>query len=112
VRWDPSEKLRLAAPEMDKPIGPQILYDLHLGLRPGVIPTGDEQVLGPDASSRPATSLRRVVLPQPEGPSNTQNSPSATSNEISSSTFVAPNDFESFCIESEAISILLEPSNF
>ena len=61
------------------------------------------EIVPPEASSSPATSLRRVVLPQPEGPSNTQNSPSATSKEISSSTFVPPNDFERFFIESEAI---------
>src|SRR3990167_1437275 len=60
------------------------------------------EIVPAEASSSPATSLRSVVLPQPEGPSNTQNFPSATSKEISSSTFVPPNDFERFWIESEA----------
>ncbi len=38
-------------------------------------------------SSRPATILSAVVLPQPDGPTSTTNSPSATSRLRASSAF-------------------------
>jgi hypothetical protein len=47
-----------------------------------------------DALSNPATMRRSVVLPHPEGPSRTQNSPSATSKEISFKICVSPKVLE------------------
>ena len=43
-----------------------------------------------DTSSRPQISRSNVDLPQPEGPTKTTNSPSATSRLMSLSTSVAP----------------------
>ncbi len=42
------------------------------------------------ALSRPATTLSKVLLPQPDGPSSTMNSPAATASEMSVSTATAP----------------------
>jgi hypothetical protein len=42
-------------------------------------------------------------LPQPEGPSRMQNSPSATSNPTSVRTSLAPNRLDKFLTESAAI---------
>src|SRR3990172_4726817 len=47
----------------------------------------------PDGSSRPARMRRAVVLPQPEGPTRTMNSPSWTSSEKSSRAATSPNFF-------------------
>src|SRR5919108_2213733 len=58
-----------------------------------------------EANSNPATSLKSVVFPQPEGPSSTQNSPSLTSNETSSSMLVWLNDLETLRTESDAIGV-------
>ena len=44
------------------------------------------------ASSRPAMMRRSVDLPQPEGPTKTQNSPSATERSTPLITSVAPKD--------------------
>jgi hypothetical protein len=44
------------------------------------------QICPPETSSRPAMQLSRVDLPQPDGPSRTMNSPSATSRSSFSST--------------------------
>ena len=41
-------------------------------------------------STKPATMRRVVVLPQPEGPSRTRNSPSATSSDTSSAALKSP----------------------
>src|ERR1041385_4102867 len=56
-----------------------------------------------DAVSRPAMMRSSVVLPQPDGPSSTQNSPSATSKEISLRIALAPNVFETLSTVSEAM---------
>src|SRR5882724_8100055 len=47
-------------------------------------------------SSSPAINRRSVDFPQPEGPTNTQNSASAMTRSISSNTFTRPNDFPTF----------------
>src|SRR5438270_11625364 len=57
----------------------------------------------PEEDSRPATMRKSVVLPQPDGPSRTQNSPSATPKEISSKIRVAPNVLDSLVIVREAM---------
>src|SRR4029079_178838 len=46
--------------------------------------------------SRPATMRSAVVLPQPEGPSRTRNSPSAMSRSRPFTTSTAPKDFRMF----------------
>ena len=43
------------------------------------------------AASRPAMIRKPVVLPQPDGPSRTRNSPGATSMSRSLTTWLAPN---------------------
>src|SRR5258706_6617342 len=45
----------------------------------------------PEISSRPATMRRSVLLPQPEGPTRTQNSPSAIDTSTPCTTSVEPN---------------------
>src|SRR5689334_10394198 len=57
----------------------------------------------PEAVSKPAIMRRSVVLPQPDGPRSTQNSPSATSKEISLRISLAPKAFETLSTVSEAI---------
>ncbi len=47
----------------------------------------------PPISSSPAIMRSRVDLPQPDGPTSTQNSPSAISTSMPCSTLVLPNDF-------------------
>src|SRR3954470_2978369 len=44
----------------------------------------------PEISSRPATMRRSVLLPQPEGPTRTQNSPSAMDTSTPCTTSVEP----------------------
>src|SRR5262245_763277 len=44
-------------------------------------------------STSPATIRRRVLLPQPDGPSSETNSPAAASHDTSSTATTAPNDF-------------------
>src|SRR5262245_66463357 len=46
-------------------------------------------------STRPATIRKRVLLPQPDGPSSETNSPGAASHDTSSTATTAPNDFPS-----------------
>src|ERR1044072_4485753 len=46
--------------------------------------------------SRPASIRNVVVFPQPDGPSNTTNSPSPISSERSSTNFTSPNDLLTF----------------
>src|SRR5882672_7518151 len=45
----------------------------------------------PEISSRPATMRSSVLLPQPEGPTRTQNSPSAIDTSTPRTTSVEPN---------------------
>jgi hypothetical protein len=56
-----------------------------------------------EALSNPATMRRSVVLPHPEGPSRTQNSPSATAKEISFKICVAPKVLETLLMVREAM---------
>src|SRR5581483_4870597 len=56
-----------------------------------------------DAVSSPATMRSKVVLPQPDGPSSTQNSPSAAAKEMSLRISFAPKLFETLSIVSEAM---------
>src|SRR5262245_53919576 len=52
-----------------------------------------DRVIDPDVGvSRPATILRVVVLPQPDGPSSAKNEPRGTSRSRSSTAVNAPND--------------------
>src|SRR5215468_7932634 len=44
-------------------------------------------------STSPATMRRRVLLPQPDGPSRETNSPGAASSDTPSTAVTAPNDF-------------------
>src|SRR5437667_4149324 len=54
--------------------------------RPGPVTSVPSSVIEPSVGSiRPATSRNRLVLPQPEGPTITANSWSATSSEMRSS---------------------------
>jgi hypothetical protein len=53
--------------------------------------------------SSPAIKRKTVDLPQPEGPSKIQNSPSATSKDMSRKTSVAPKRLDRFFTEREAI---------
>src|SRR5258706_10610310 len=46
----------------------------------------------PEISSRPAIMRSSVLLPQPEGPTRTQNSPSAIETSTPCTTSVEPND--------------------
>ena len=48
-------------------------------------------MLPPEATSSPASSRSAVVLPEPDGPTSTMNSPSAISSESSSSAVTSPN---------------------
>src|SRR5918992_4670955 len=57
----------------------------------------------PLGCSSPAIKRSTVDLPQPEGPSRMQNSPSVTSNETFFKTSVAPKRLDRFFIASEAI---------
>src|SRR5690606_41033947 len=52
-----------------------------------------------DGSSRPATILSTVVLPQPDGPRKEMNSPCVTSRLMSSTTVTAPKALLTFLIE-------------
>src|SRR5687767_6372408 len=54
-------------------------------------------------ASRPAISRKIVDLPQPEGPSRMQNSPSATSKEMFFKISAAPKRFDKCFMESAAI---------
>jgi hypothetical protein len=65
------------------------------------------EIVPDEGVSSPATILSSVLLPQPEGPSKTQNSPSATSKEIFSSTALLPKDLETPCTVSPLIGHLL-----
>ena len=47
-------------------------------------------------SSRPAMSRSRVDLPQPDGPTNTMNSPDFTSRSTPLMTLTGPNDLVTF----------------
>src|SRR5258707_15855914 len=48
------------------------------------------EIVPAEISSRPAIMRRRVDLPQPEGPTSTQNSPSSTATSTPCSTWVEP----------------------
>ena len=63
----------------------------------------------PVGSSSPAIILSVVVLPQPDGPSMTKNSPSATTKLKS---WTATNDPKSFFRFSTRISAMAIPGNF
>ena len=65
------------------------------------LPRRSAPVLG---SSRPATMFISVLLPQPEGPTSTRNSPSASSRSMRCSTWVAPKALETLLIDSVAMS--------
>src|SRR5262245_4842070 len=54
------------------------------------------EMVPPLTSSRPAISLSKVDLPQPEGPTKTTNSASPMSRSIDGMMVVAPNDFDTF----------------
>ena len=58
-------------------------------------------------NSRPATILKRVDLPQPEGPTNTTNSPSSMSISRPWITSVFPYDLNKSRIFTSAIKIIL-----
>src|SRR6266566_10082304 len=67
-------------------------------------------------SSSPATMLRVVVLPQPEGPSSTVNDPSGTSRSIESTATTGPNSRRRLLSTTSAIALPLphagqEPAN-
>ena len=51
------------------------------------------RMLPEDAVSSPERMRSAVVLPEPEAPSSTRNSPGATSSESSSRTRTGPKDF-------------------
>src|SRR5258708_2673956 len=57
----------------------------------------------PEISSRPATMRSSVLLPQPEGPTRTQNSPSAIETSTPCTTSVEPNDLRTALRETAAI---------
>src|SRR5580765_6390834 len=56
----------------------------------------------------PAIPLRRVDLPQPDGPSSTRNSPLATSSDTSSTIRVPPRSIENLRIVSDAMRSALQ----
>ncbi len=56
-----------------------------------VTSTSPSRIWPESAASSPAIMRRPVVLPQPDGPSRTRNSPAATSMSRSFTTWLAPN---------------------
>src|SRR3990172_3219151 len=62
------------------------------------------------ASSRPATTRRIVLLPHPEGPRRTRNSPSAICNETSRTASTLPNRLTRCLIRISAIGVPLLPA--
>src|SRR6185437_3475323 len=60
------------------------------------------------ASSRPATTRRIVLFPQPEGPRRTRNSPSEICSETSLTASTLPKRFTRCLIRISAIASLLE----
>src|SRR5207344_703794 len=61
----------------------------------------------PEISSRPAIMRSSVDLPQPEGPTRTQNSPSAIDTSTPWTTSVEPNDLRTALRETAAMSGLV-----
>src|SRR5690554_5509508 len=59
-------------------------------------------MLPPSMPSRPAIMRKVVDLPQPEGPTRTMNSPSATSTDTSSTTRPSPKVFVRLRMERDA----------
>src|SRR5580765_7825986 len=59
------------------------------------------------AFSRPATMRRIVLLPHPDGPSRTRNSPSATRNDTSLTASTLPNRLTRCLIRTSAIAPFL-----
>src|SRR4051812_663774 len=60
----------------------------------------------PEISSRPATMRSSVLLPQPEGPTSTQNSPSAIDTSTPCTTWVEPNDLRTALRETAAMRLV------
>src|ERR1700761_4186843 len=60
-----------------------------------------------EVASKPAIIRNVVDFPQPEGPSRTRNSPSATSMQTSSTTLMAPKVLHTFFSVTDAIVLLL-----
>src|SRR4051812_19068582 len=60
----------------------------------------------PEISSRPATMRSSVLLPQPEGPTSTQNSPSAIDTSTPCTTWVEPNDLRTALRDTAAMRLV------